>query len=80
VDIEQRDSINSSCLTAKSTSEESVPQQVLRHGKTGGFKFILKEGRPDLSVEALVLDPQWTHLFSADDQKMAREKLTPLSK
>ncbi|HLU58227.1 MAG TPA: DUF262 domain-containing protein [Pseudonocardia sp.] len=42
---------------------------------SGGFVFLWERQRLDLSVEALVLDGRFAHLFSADEQKVARTRL-----
>jgi hypothetical protein len=40
-----------------------------------GFAELLLAGRPDLTVEALVLEPEFQALFSADELRVARERL-----
>lgn len=40
-----------------------------------GFAELLLAGRPDLTVEALVLKPEFQPLFSDDELRVARERL-----
>lgn len=40
-----------------------------------GFAELLLAGRPDLTVEALVLEPEFQHLFSEAELRVARERL-----
>lgn len=40
-----------------------------------GFTHLWERGRLDLSVEALVLEPKWSPLFTSDDLRIARERL-----
>lgn len=40
-----------------------------------GFAELLLAGRPDLTVEALVLRPEFQSLFSDDELQVARERL-----
>ena|SRR5436190_3419134 len=42
---------------------------------TAGFEFARKEGRLDLSLEALVLDEHWTQLFTDQDRVLAKQNL-----
>ena len=39
-------------------------------GRTYGFSFLRKHKRLDLSVEALVLKPQWKYLFCDEDRRL----------
>jgi hypothetical protein len=50
-------------------------QHLLRRGNTAGFSFAMKNDRPDLTIESLVLDSKFAHLFSDEDREMARQKL-----
>ncbi len=38
-----------------------------------------KEGRLDLTIENIILEPQWANLFSETERKSARDKLRKLS-
>jgi hypothetical protein len=40
-----------------------------------GFGELLMAGRPDLTVEALVLNPEFQSLFGPEELKVARERL-----
>jgi len=42
---------------------------------TTGLLRLIDEGRLDLAVEHLVLDPSWSHLFKSWDQKKAQDNL-----
>jgi hypothetical protein len=43
-----------------------------------GFTELWKHRRLDLTVEARVLDPQWSELFSDDEKKIAKKRLDDL--
>ena len=45
--------------------------------ETTGFHKL--RSRPDLTVESLVLDEQWSDVFDAYDKKAARKKLAEIS-
>jgi hypothetical protein len=40
-----------------------------------GFTRLYELGRLDLTVEALVLAPEWRDLFSTDQRRVARDRL-----
>lgn len=40
-----------------------------------GYTALYERGRLDLTVEALVLSPQWDDLFSTEDKNLARRRL-----
>lgn len=42
---------------------------------TYGFQDLIKRGYPDLTVEALMLEPEWTPLFSDHEREIARMRL-----
>jgi 5-methylcytosine-specific restriction protein A len=46
-----------------------------RAGDTKGFLALADAGRPDLSVEAVVLSPQFRHMFSARELAVAEQRL-----
>jgi hypothetical protein len=53
-------------------------RRVLCAGRhSGGLDVLRKANRLDLSVERLVLDPKWSHLFDDDDRALARLNLRP---
>ncbi len=47
-------------------------------GISYGFEKLWELGRLDLTVEALVLQPQWNSLFGNDDRAAAAKKLEQL--
>lgn len=49
----------------------------LLHSKdvSDGFTHLWERGRLDLSVEALILEPEWKALFTADDRLIASQRL-----
>lgn len=44
-------------------------------GETKGFLALADAGRPDLSVEAVVLLPEFRHLFTAGELTIAEKRL-----
>ena len=46
-----------------------------REGTTEGFQRLTDEGRLDLTMEALVLKPEYAELFSADERRIAAHRL-----
>lgn len=48
---------------------------LIRGSATSGFDRLWEEKRLDLSVEALILQPEWQGLFNEDDKKAARRRL-----
>jgi hypothetical protein len=48
--------------------------------ETDGFRFLREKNRLDLSVESLMLKPEWRELFSDDELAMATQKLVKNSK
>ena len=44
-----------------------------------GFNKLWELGRLDLTVEALVLNPKWQELFSADEKRIAHNRLRQLN-
>ena len=42
-----------------------------------GFERLWAMGRSDLTVEALVLQPQWRDMFTEAELKTAQDRLTP---
>jgi hypothetical protein len=42
---------------------------------TGGFSFLWEHGLLKLSVENLVLRPEWAELFTDEEKALARRKL-----
>jgi hypothetical protein len=51
-------------------------KQLLNDGNISyGFEKLWELGRLDLTVESLVLKPEWKGLFDEDDREAARKKL-----
>lgn len=50
-------------------------RRLIRGSATSGFDTLWEHQRLDLSVEALVIDPQWRALFSDEEAKMASKRL-----
>ncbi len=50
-------------------------RRVLAAGETTGLAFLRNHDLLDLSVESLVLKPQWGHLFDDADRALAKAKL-----
>jgi hypothetical protein len=49
--------------------------QLLRKGTTDGFQRLKEEGRLDLTMEALVLKPEYGELFTDEERKVAAHRL-----
>jgi hypothetical protein len=52
--------------------------QILLHasGVSEGYTALWERGRLDLTVEALVIDPEWRELFTPEELHVARKRLT----
>ena len=51
-------------------------RQLLRdQGTSAGFQRLTEEGRLDLTVEALVLKPEFADLFNDDERSVASDRL-----
>ena len=48
--------------------------------RTKGFIAMLEANRPDLTLEAIVLDDRFSSLFTADELQLARERLGEFAK
>jgi hypothetical protein len=46
-----------------------------KEGTTDGFQRLTDEGRLDLTVEALVLKPEYSQLFSDEERRVAAHRL-----
>lgn len=53
----------------------SAVRTVLYKNQTDGFSFLREKDRMDLSIEILVLKPEWHKLFKDKDRHMAKMKL-----
>jgi hypothetical protein len=40
-----------------------------------GYTALWERGRLDLTVEALILEPQWHELFTEEEREIARKRL-----
>ena len=58
----------------------AAARTVVTNGRTGGFAFLEERGGLDLSVEALILKREWSHLFSDAVRALARKKLATKAK
>ena len=43
--------------------------------RTDGFSFLKECGRLDISVENLILEPEWSDLFNETDRELALKRL-----
>lgn len=50
-------------------------RRLIRGSATSGFEKLWENGRLDLSVEALLLRPEWRPLFSDEERGLARRRL-----
>ena len=53
----------------------TVKRQVVKPGVSPGFRKLLEADRLDLTMEALVLQPDFAPLFNAVEQAAARQRL-----
>jgi hypothetical protein len=53
----------------------AVRSVIYRTDVTAGFAFLVAKKRTDLSIEALVLKPEWNDVFTDLDRALARSKL-----
>jgi hypothetical protein len=54
---------------------EYARQLLRKEGTTDGFQRLTDEGRLDLTVEALVLKPEYAQLFSDEERRVAAHRL-----
>lgn len=54
---------------------ETAHRLIQGNTATSGFTVLWEKGRLDLSVEALVLAPRWTAMFSVEERNIARKRL-----
>ncbi|QGZ35653.1 phospholipase D family protein [Stappia indica] len=50
-------------------------RRLIRGTATSGFEKLWENGRLDISVEALILRPEWHSLFTDEDREIARKRL-----
>lgn len=53
----------------------AAKQLIVKEGGTYGFEILWENKRLDLSVEGLVLKPEYEPLFSDEERKLCRERL-----
>ncbi|HUO30681.1 MAG TPA: hypothetical protein VMU80_15755 [Bryobacteraceae bacterium] len=53
----------------------AVHSMLKRGSRAPGLEILKKANRLDLSLEQLVLSPEWTHLFQDEDRGQARRNL-----
>jgi len=53
----------------------TAKQLISKPGGTDGFTTLWEHGRLDLSVEAHVIKPEYTELFSDEERQMCKERL-----
>ena len=62
-------------LVANRGGVAAAKRLLARDGVSPGFAVLREKGRLDLSMEALVLDPQFRDLFSDAERAAARDRL-----
>jgi hypothetical protein len=50
------------------------------NSRTAGFSMLQEQGRLDLSIESLILQPEWESLFLDSDRTLARARLSRMSR
>jgi hypothetical protein len=55
-------------------------RNLLRKGISDGLERLAREGRLDISMEALVLKEPWSELFSEEEKALARWALDTVEK
>ena len=66
-------------LEAEDTAHLATARDLLRKsGTSPGYARLTAEGRLDLSMEALVIDPEFAELFKAEEIAIARTRLNAL--
>jgi hypothetical protein len=63
-------------MVAEHGGPGAVHQLLKGQGGSDGFTTLWEAGRLDMSVEAMVLLPWYQELFTADEQDVARRRLT----
>lgn len=59
---------------------KTAKQLIQKPGGAEGFIALMTHQRPDLTVEARVLKPEYHDLFSDDDRAICRERLEQFEK
>ncbi len=55
-------------------------RRMIRKAPTEGFKFVRGHGRLDLTVESIILQKRFHHLFDREDLEIARRGLARFSR
>ncbi|WP_242976010.1 hypothetical protein [Desulfosporosinus sp. FKB] len=62
-------------LVAQKGGLQAAKQLISKEGGTYGFEILWEHKRLDLSVEALVLKPEYTELFTDTEREICRNRL-----
>ena len=62
-------------LMASEGAYDAACQVVSSNNLPDGFQRLLQENRPELTIEFLVTQPEWAHLFDAEILDAARGRL-----
>ncbi|MDD7794786.1 hypothetical protein [Clostridium sp. 'White wine YQ'] len=62
-------------LVSKDGGVKAAKQLILKTGGTYGFEVLWEHKRLDLSVEALVLRPEYHDLFTSEERQACRDRL-----
>jgi hypothetical protein len=62
-------------MIANSNAFEAVRTLLHKREPSDGFSTLWEKGRLDLTVEAIVLKPEWRGYFTEDERKIARRRL-----
>jgi len=62
-------------LVSQKGGLQAARQLILKEGGTYGFEVLWENKRLDLSVEALVLQPEYESLFSDEERMLCRNRL-----
>ena len=63
-------------LVAEKGGVAAAKQLISKNGGTDGFATLWEHGRLDLSVEAHVLKAEYSELFTDDERKICRDRLS----
>ncbi len=62
-------------LVAREGGRKAAKQLISKSGNTYGFEVLWENKRLDLSVEALVLNPEFHELFTEEERAICRNRL-----
>lgn len=60
---------------AREAGLKAAKQLISKSGGTYGFEVLWENNRLDLSVEALVLKPEYNDLFTDEEREICRKRL-----